>query len=51
MQTIPSTRLDARFLEISVAEPAAAHAAIANRYCAYRERGPGGGAIAPVVLH
>ena len=51
MQTLSSPRLDARFLELSVDEPAAARSVIANRYCTYRERGPTADAIAPIVLH
>ncbi len=51
MQTLSLPRLDARFLELSVDEPAAARAVIANRYCAYRERGSTTDAIAPIVLH
>ncbi|VWB69885.1 AraC family regulatory protein [Burkholderia lata] len=51
MLTLPSARLAARFLELSVNELEAAHSAIANRYCNYRVCAQAADAIAPIVLH
>lgn len=50
-QTTPLMRLAAQFLDIATDELAVAHAAIANRYCAYRERYDARPAVAPTVLH